>query len=154
MAGNRKKCSNEVYQMPATTTFMINDQKYEGSKLFANLKVKIDPRFQAHIHWIVNPKVNFTELEQHPLAVEDLQQIDKAEQPNYYTSHPMTYSTLGLAIFITALAIFGITWCVRTRRGRIVSYRPMKNCASSAEPTVSARRGPDDQLHVTISTDG
>jgi len=145
MAGNKKTCSNEVYEIPISSTFKINDQEYKGSSLYSDHIVKVDSSFQANLHWLIHPKVVFSEHRQHPLAIEDLHEIE--EVGLNYVSHPMTWTTVTLVslLLIAAVAV-AIIWYIRRRRGIMHPYQAIKQ----REPTVSAHRGPEGNIQVNI----
>ena len=64
--GNREqtKCPDEVFTVPMTSTFTINDMKYVGAVIDLVLEESLDPIFMEATKIHLTPKVNLTQLAQ------------------------------------------------------------------------------------------
>ena len=62
--GNRDPtlCPNDVFTLPLTATFTINDVEYKGAVLDLVYKEKLDPMFMEKANWHLKPSINWTDL--------------------------------------------------------------------------------------------
>ena len=107
-SGKQDPCPDEVFQLPVTATFKINNMEYTGSKLYVDHVENVDPLFNIKINWHMKPEINVTDLKIHPLVIGDLQKFDQSKESTY-TTHPMTWVTTGLlSVILLAGVGFGI----------------------------------------------
>jgi hypothetical protein len=86
-----EQCPDDVFVLPITASFKINDNVYEGTQVHLDHVEQVDPLFTMRANWHLQPKVNLSHLMQDPLA------LDKPIRENNDASlvdHPMTWTTV------------------------------------------------------------
>jgi len=58
----RVDCPNQVFTLPLSLTFTLNDVQYKGNVLKIVYREREDPLLLQHINWHLNPKVNWNNL--------------------------------------------------------------------------------------------
>jgi len=74
----------------------------------------INPNWNTALNWHLNPSVNMTELEVHPLVIDDLEKLD--ETGYRFIEHPATITTLVIIIVGIIIAIGCCVYCFKCTR--------------------------------------
>lgn len=123
ISGKEEDCSEDIITLPITATFKVNGMLYNGSQMYVDHIENIDPTFSMKINWHLRPSVNFTELNEHPLVVSNLETLD--ESGYHFHTHPMTWTTVALVVMAFGSLAFGIYW-FKFRKQRVGKGRILK----------------------------
>lgn len=112
IGGRTQPCPDEIFVLPITASFKINNDEYHGSQVHLDHVEKIDPLFTMKANWHLQPKVNLSVLRQHPLMTEEkhthADDVDSTglgwiNHPNYWISFGCLFIIFILIIAFTAL---------------------------------------------------
>jgi hypothetical protein len=115
--GRTEPCPEDVFVLPITATFKVNDELFEGSQVHLDHLETMDPLFTMRANWHLQPKVNLSYLLQSPLVPGKT--IHTEMTP--YMHHPMTWTTVGALAVIVILVTVIVVLYYYSRKGIKVS---------------------------------
>jgi len=113
-------CPEDVFVLPITATFKINDFEFKGSQVHLDHVELVDPLFTMRANWHLRPKVNLTAPRQDPLVLTENNKKDDNDVVKLM-EHPMTWTTVGSLVIILILGIAIVVMYRYFRRGIKIS---------------------------------
>jgi hypothetical protein len=98
-------CPEDVFVLPITVSFKINNVAYTGSQVQLDHVAMIDPLFTMRANGHFQPRINLSDLMQDPLVVANKSIADGEEAA--LINHPMTWSTIECLTIIITMVISG-----------------------------------------------
>ncbi|CAG7827867.1 unnamed protein product, partial [Allacma fusca] len=108
--GREEVCPNDVFTIPLSANFKINDLEFEGSRINLFHQEVVDPMFTVRTNWHLQPSINWTSLKSSLIEV-------KPTAPDESLYRILAISGGG----IVSLSILTLTICIICKRRVIVT---------------------------------
>jgi hypothetical protein len=114
--GKNESCPEEVFLLPMTASFRINGMEYKGSQVHLDHQEKVDPLFTMKTNWQLQPRLNFTDLRNHPLLspFRDVQSYSQSQ-----TTQLLMWTVVALGLIIVTLIVLLSICYFRNRRIKV-----------------------------------
>lgn len=115
--GRTYPCANDVFVLPASASFKLNNNVYDSSQINYEHADLADPLFTMKANWHLQPRVNLSALKTQHLLNDTIAKLNKGKDNHH---HPITtYATLGTVTIIVLLLILLIVLVIRNGRQKI-----------------------------------
>jgi len=103
MDNHTQACPDDVFVLPLSASFKINDQEFTGSNVQLNQQYRPDPLFTIRTNRHIQPRLNYSALVEDPMANNHFKSIDELYAPLYVKS--WFWVDLFMFVLIVILAI-------------------------------------------------
>ena len=108
------ECPNDVFLLPMSASFKINNMLYNGSQVYLEHKEQIDPLFAMKANWNLQPTLNLTDLKNHPLLPTSDDKEGDSSMISFQNNKLLIITmTINVAVIVTLVTIIILYYCQR-----------------------------------------